>query len=462
MDSSQNNSGRNIRTRSRLAKLVKTSVKLVFSTNTLFLAFSVATSLLTAWALGAEGRGELVIVTTWLFVFSLIGTLGLPFSHRYWSAKDPDSNSGIFSNTLLFVLVAGCFLFAIGWYLVPFILREQGPRVIFLTRLFLLNIPIILLSEMVRGQLEGSKLFGWLGAARLSFIAAQAITYLVFYVLGILNLINALLVIVGCQMLSVSMMVFAVVHNLRPTWRPDFSIFRKQFHYGIRSYTGILTEFAVLRLDQIMLTALVSSRLVGLYAIAVAVAEITATLASSVSDALMPEVAGSKDSKKSLLLMSRSLRLSVYAQLLALLPLLAVAPYVLKYVFGEEFVPAAGALRLLLFASVVWSSGLILISGLNGLGNPGLSSIARIASGVTTIVCLVFLLPLWGINGAAISSLLGYGVMTLTALICLTRIQKIGIWDFLRPRADDISIAEIRAAIRLPRWNAAKSARGAV
>jgi len=59
------------------------NVKLVFLTNALLLLFSVITSLLSAWALKPEGRGDLAIITTWLFVFSLVGTLGLPYAHRF-------------------------------------------------------------------------------------------------------------------------------------------------------------------------------------------------------------------------------------------------------------------------------------------------------------------------------------------------------------------------------------------
>lgn len=429
---------------------MKRSVKLVFSTNVLFLAFSVATSLLSAWALGAEGRGELVIVTMWLFVFTLFGTLGLPYAHRYFAARKPEWNSEIFTNTILFTLLASLLIIALGWLLIPYLISEQKPEIIWLTQLFLLNVPIILLNELLRGQLEGGKLFGWLGVARVSFIATQAISYAILYPLGLLTLTNALMIIIGGQVLCGGLMFFGVWFNLRPKWRLKLKVFGKEIHYGLRSYFGLVTEFAVWRLDQIMLTALASSTIVGLYAVAVAIAEISATLASSISDSLMPEVAASKDSQQALLLLARSLRLTLYAQLIALIPFWIVAPYILQYVFGEEFVAATMALRLLFIASIIWSAGLILISGLNGFGNPGLSTIARISSAVTTVVMLIWLLPLWGMMGAAISSLLGYGVMLIVALICILRTQKTGLWQFLRPRRDDISFDQIKSAFKFP------------
>lgn len=429
---------------------MKRSVKLVFSTNVLFLAFSMATSLLSAWALKPEGRGELTIITTWLFISALVGTVGLPYAHRFWAARKPEWNSEIFSNTIVFTFIASVIVILVAWQVIPLVIHEQKPEIIRLTQLFLLNAPIILLSEMLRGHLEGAKLFDWLGAARLSFIATQAGFYLLFYAFGWLTLENALLIIIAGQLICVFLMLFAVLYKLRPRWSLNLSVFRAEISYGFRSYFGIVTEFAVWRLDQVMLTAMASSKIIGLYTVAVAIAEITATLASSISDALMPEVAASTNAEESSLLLAKSLRLTLYAQILALIPLGVAAPYILSWVFGAGFVEATATLRILLVASIIWSAALIVISGLNGFGNPGLSTVARIASAVTTVVSLAILLPRWGMMGAAISSILGYGIMLATALFFLLRQRNISLWQFLRPRRDDISLAQIKSMIRFP------------
>lgn len=431
-------------------KKVKRSVKVVFSTNVLFLAFSTATSLVSAWALKPEGRGDLTVITMWMFISALVATLGLPYAHRYWVARQPDWNSEIFSNTIVFTLIAGVVAVLVGWQIIPLIISEQTPEVIRLTQLFLLNIPVILLSEMLRGHLEGAKIFDWLGAARISFIATQALLYLIFYAFDRLTLENALWIIIVGQLICIFLMLFAVLYKLRPRWKLSFTVFRREISYGFRSYFGIVTEFAVWRLDQMMLTALASSTVIGLYAVAVAIAEITATLASSISDALMPEVASSNNAEDASLLLGKSLRLTVYAQILALIPLWLAAPYILGWVFGAGFVEATGTLRLLLIASIVWSAALIVISGLNGFGSPGLSTVARVASAVTTVVSLAVLLPRFGMTGAAISSLFGYGVLLAVALFFLLRQRNLRLWEFLRPRRDDITLAQIKSVIRFP------------
>jgi O-antigen/teichoic acid export membrane protein len=433
------------------------NVRLVFLTNALLLLFSVITSLLSAWALKPEGRGDLTIITVWLFVFSLVGTMGLPIAHRYWTARESAWQSEIFSNTVVYSLIAGLIMSGIAWFIIPLLTKGRSPEIIRFTQLFTLNIPVILLTEMLRGQLEGAKLFGWVGAARLSFIATQAVGYLIFYSFGWLTLENAILIIVVAQIICPLIMLGGVIKKLRPRWRFSFKVFREEIGYGLRSYFGIVTGYAVLRLDQIMLAIVAPSEIIGLYAVAVALAEITATLASSVADALMPEVAAANDPKASALLVGKSLRLMFYAHFLVLIPLWIAAPYILQIIYGESFLAATGALRLLLLASIVWSAGLTVISGLDGFGRPGLSSVARLASTVTTVAALFVFLPRWGIIGAAAASLLGYGTLLFVALFCFLRQQRIGFWEFLCPRREDISYEKIKALLNFSTLRRAES-----
>jgi Na+-driven multidrug efflux pump len=63
---------------------------------------------------------------------------------------------------------------------------------------------------------------------------------------------------------------------------------------------------------------------------------------------------------------------------------------------------------------------------------------------------LLWLLPFWGMIGAAVSSILGYTVMLIIALISIVRTQKIGLWEFLRPRRDDVSLSQIRSVFKFP------------
>jgi len=220
-------------------------------------------------------------------------------------------------------------------------------------------------------------------------------------------------------------------------------------NYGLRDYTGGLADYATLRLDQLMLGAMASSSVIGLYVMAVRLSEVTTFAAGALANALMPEVAASRKGDGVEALLARTLRLTIYANVILLVPLWLIAPWILRTLFGESFVPAAGAFRWLLVAAVVWSAGTIVIRGLQGFGHPGLTTIARALSAIVTAAALLVLLPRMGITGAAISSLIGYGVLLVVALFALLHRRQLGFWNYLRPQRRDIPFTRLKALASL-------------
>ena len=402
------------------------------------LSSGVVTSLLGAWALGPAGRGDLVVVFMWPAVFAMVAQIGLPQAYRFWSAKRPECISALFSNAVIFTLIVGFVTLGLAELLIPHLIGERSPEVHRLARIYALVIPVLMFTDLARGMLEGARRFTWVGALRLILFGVQLVTYVVLWLMGTLTVANALYTMMACLTASLIVSIIAVWRELAPKWEPSVSELGTTLRYGVRDYPGILTEFVNWRLDLMLLVGVASSPALGLYVVALKLADITTILAGSVGDALLPEVAASKKEDEATQIVTRSLRLTVCAHLLILIPLWIAAPYILRFAYGEGFVPVTGVLRLLMFASVIWSAGAVVISGLNGFGHPGLSAIARIAAAVVIVVALLTLLPTRGIQGAAIASIAGYSVMFLVALFWLLRRRQISLWECVRPRWDDI------------------------
>ena len=418
--------------------MLKRNIKLVFSTNALMLSSGVVTSLLSAWALGPAGRGDLIIVLMWPAIFSMVAQIGLPSAYRFWTAKRPESVSALFSNAVIFTLVMGLITLGVAELMIPLLIGQRSEEVVRLARFYLLVIPILMLTDLLRGLLEGARRFTWVGVLRLILFGVQLGSFIVLWLIGRLTVASACYTMVAAVVASLLLSFVAVWRELRPQWQPKLSELGTTLRYGIRDYPGVLTEFVNWRLDLMMLVGVASSSSVGLYAVALRLADITSTMASSVSDALMPEVAAAKRADEATQVVTRSLRLTLAAHLLILVPLWIAAPYILRFAYGVDFLPVTNVLRLLMIASVVWSAGAIVISGLNGLGHPGLSAIARMAAALVMVVALRTWLPSRGIQGAALSSIVGYSTMFLVALFWLLKRRQVSLWECLRPRWDDI------------------------
>lgn len=418
--------------------MLKRNIKLVFSTNALMLSSGVVTSLLSAWALGPAGRGDLMVVLMWPGIFAMVAEIGLPTAYRFWTAKEPERVSALFSNAVLLTFLLGLSMLGFAWMVIPMLIGHRSPEVVRLAQIYALVVPMTLLNDLIRGLLEGARKFKWVAAVRLIFFGVQAVSYVGLWIGGRLTLSTAMYTMIASAATSMIVALVAIMSELKPRWQPSFSDFKLTLGFGVRDYPGVLTEFVNWRLDLMMLVGMASSTAIGLYAVAVRMSDITTLLASSVGDALMPEVASLKKREQATGIVAKSLRLTLTAHLILLVPLWISAPYILQFAYGDGFVPVTNVLRLLMLASVIWSLGAILISGLNGLGHPGLSTTARLSAAVVMVIALLAWLPRWGILGAALASITGYSVMTVVALFWFLHQQKLSLWECLRPRLADV------------------------
>lgn len=443
------------------------NVSIIFTSNVSMLLCGVVTSLLTARALGAEGRGDLAIVVMYPNIIALVAGVGLPQAHRYWAARAPETVSALFSNSLLFAFVVGLVAFGAAELFLPLLVGERSSQVMWLARIYMVNVPASLLHDLLRGLLEGAQEFKSVSLARIVFFGLQACAYVLLFITNQLTIESAMWTMIAAQTAATSLLFAGVWRVLRPRWRLSRAVWRDSLRFGFRDYPGVLTEFTTMRLDQIVLGRFAASEAIGLYFVAVRLSEMTTVLASSVADAVMPRIASTQGRNRSderdesaAQMLARSLRLTFGAQLLVLIPLWIAAPLLLRVVYGAEFAQAAGVLRLLLVASLVWSAGAIVVGGLNGFGHPQASTRARLAAAGVTIVLLAGLIPRYGITGAGIASLVGYTVMLIVALSSLVRRSSLRLSDIVCPRADDLPLDRVIEVVRARFGAAEMPARG--
>jgi enterobacterial common antigen flippase len=418
--------------------MIARSAKLILIADCSILLSNVASSLIGARALGPAGRGDLLIVAIWPPVVAMIAGLGLPSAFRYRMAKEPGLVSALFSNAMVYTAVVGAVTIGLAELIVPHLVGQRSAEVMMLVRIYQVNILAALLLDLMRGLLEGTRRFGWAGAARMIFFGVQTVGFAGLWFAGRFTVATATFTLIAAQTAATLLALGAVWHQFRPRWQPSWTELKKSMSYALRDYPGGVADYTTLRLDQLMLGAMASNVALGLYVVAVRVSEMTTVAAEAIADALMPEVAASKTSAKAEALWARSLRVTIYLHLALLVPLWLGAPLILKTLFGERFVPATGTFRWLLFAAAVWGWSSIVISGLRGFGHPGLSTMARFAGAISTAIALLILLPRFGITGAAMASLIGYSLMLVIALVAFLKKRQLNLWHCLRPSRRDV------------------------
>ena len=187
------------------------------------------------------------------------------------------------------------------------------------------------------------------------------------------------------------------------------------------------------RLDQLVISAVLAPARLGLYVVAVTLTSLISLVGSSVALVALPVLARLRSAPKQLAPARRLIVLTLGLSTLVAVPMIVLTPQLLDFFFGQSFRAATSPTRILLVAAVLLSTSRALGAILKALGRPLQAGLADgIALGVT-VVALAALLPLFGLVGAAVASLLAYGV-SLTWMIDRTaRALSVRPWRLFLP-----------------------------
>ncbi|HET8776303.1 MAG TPA: oligosaccharide flippase family protein [Candidatus Limnocylindria bacterium] len=222
--------------------------------------------------------------------------------------------------------------------------------------------------------------------------------------------------------------------SLRPRLDPRTA--RRALSFGVRGQVGNVLQFLGVRLDLLLVPALLNLDEAGLYYIAVRVSDLVGQAATASASFLFPHIAGQQDHRDTQMT-ERVTRGTLLVTLLAAIAVAAGALPLLQVAFGSAYVEGTPTLLVLLVAVVPLSIGRVISADLKGRGRPGTVSIAAVVSVAATIVLDLVLIPGMGIIGAAIASLVAYSLMT-AALLYAYRVATGGMLTSLVPGLDDL------------------------
>ncbi|HJP71908.1 MAG TPA: lipopolysaccharide biosynthesis protein [Candidatus Limnocylindria bacterium] len=218
--------------------------------------------------------------------------------------------------------------------------------------------------------------------------------------------------------------------------RFDPAVSRAALAFGARGQVGNILQFLGVRLDLLLVPALLNLEQAGLYYVAVRVSDLVGQAATAASSFLFPHVAGQPD-RRDTATTERVTRVTMAVTIVAAVIVAVGAAPLLDVAFGSAYADGTPALLILLAAVVPLSVGRLLSADLKGRGRPGIVSIAAVVSVLVTVALDVTLIPAMGIVGAAVASLVAYSLMA-AALLYAYRAATGGTLLSLVPRPDDL------------------------
>lgn len=362
---------------------------------------SVLTGPLLARALDTAGRGAYSAVNTPTQIIGWMLMFGLPLATAYHASNN--DRRKLWAVSWAFVVFVGIPVVAALWFLVPLFLHQYPGNVVGWFRAYLVAGLLVLPYQSVYEYSRATGKNIKFNVYRSLPLVINTIAVVVLFVVGRLTLNTALAAMCGANIVLPLIVVALERGFVLPLRRNlDMSLGRELLNYGRRVAFGLLSTMVLARFDQFLMVGLVSPSQLGLYAVAVTAAGLTAPIAQGVGFTLFPYLRSEKDPQVSWRRMWQALRW-VSISTIVMGGLMAVAaPWGLPKLMGDGFRDALPAFFLLLPGQICWNLGEVFKSKLEAENRPGLASNSLLAAAGFTVAVDPFVVPIWGIEGAAI------------------------------------------------------------
>jgi O-antigen/teichoic acid export membrane protein len=388
-----------------------------FLANGLLLLLNVVTGVITARALGPEGRGEVAALVAVPTFVCFLAPLGLSSALVFESKSGRSTADAISATALLLAIVLGivaALLAAIG---TPLVLAAHQPSLV-TTAVWLSAFALSgMLASLGMAALQGSEQFGACNVVRMT----QPVLTLLLLTLFIAG--------PGLTPLQAALIIFCagfpgLIWNLwliRPKAQVPLQALRDAFgnlyRYALRASSGELLSGLAGQLDKVVVVALYAPREVGLFTVAMSLSRILLVAPQAATQVLLARTAG-RTADEVIITVTRTSAVTLAMVTCGAVLLWVTGPVLLSLLYSKDFAAGAVLLQLLLVEACLTAMHQVLSQPFLALDRPGALGVQQ-AAGVIASVALLFLLsgPL-GIVGAA-WALLGGAVVRLVVALAM-------------------------------------------
>jgi len=418
--------------------------------NVVLAGLGMVSGILAARLLGPHGRGELAAIQSWPSFIASLAMLGMPEAIVYYSARDQAAAGRYLGSAIVLALISSVPFMVAAYLLMPLLLHAQTPTILWAGRWYLLLVPIFALVGLFAHPLRGRSDFAPWNLMRL----IPNSLWICVLVLAWLWSRATPTFVAAANLVALALLIFPfariVTGRVPGPFTPDPQKLPSMLHYGLPCMMTGVPQMLNLRLDQMLMAALLPARALGLYVVAVAWSGAAAPLLNAVGVVTTPAVASAKDHAQGARRLAAGARGTAVLAVVLCLALAVLTPFAIVVLFGEGFRASIPAALVLVPAAGVLGLNLVLQEGLRGMGRPYAALQAELAGLVVTVVALAAMLRPMGIIGAAIASLLGYSTVLAVLLINVRRYAGISLHELVFPQLADVRLTVERLSTLVP------------
>jgi len=399
------------------------SVVRTAGTNVITVGLGSIAGVILARVLGPGGRGTVAALLAWTGVVAIVASIGLTQATCYWVAKDATRAREFVRTAVLIGLVLGSSAGILGASAAAVLVEDGAVRLIFVAGFA--AVPLVIVGGIWTSALQALEIRAW-NRARLIQPTVYFVGTLLLWSIGSLSVLTSVGVLLTAIAAQAAVARHLVTRNTSGEACFQRVLVRPLLQYGWRTSLSALPVQVNYRLDQVVLSLIVTAGTLGNYAVAVSLAALASPIGSAFGSIAFPQIAGSRSTHE----IDRIQRHAIFGSLAAaaalLLPLALVAPWLVPALFGPGFERAVLPFRILTLGSIVYVMNQVIGDVLRGRGRPLVPALAEGLAAIVTVVLLMILVPAYGVRGAAITSTIAYAAASVVLIVALRRARARG------------------------------------
>ncbi|HIF25878.1 MAG TPA: hypothetical protein EYG18_03075 [Micavibrio sp.] len=408
------------------------------------------TGVITARFLGPEGRSYYAVFFTISGIVAQFLYFGISKANIYFLNREKSPYGVLFGNSLFFIAVLS-FVSAILILIFQSQIMRFFPGLPLEWVLLLLwgGILIQVVSDIYSSFLLGKHKYGLYAicgflialAAFITAFSAYAMPDDVISVIGLRVVVAVALVVV----------LFAIVWRVtRPELGLSIPLLWQQLRFGIKNNVINITASLNYRVYILFLTVMVSPEVAGLYSVAMLFVEPMRLLPGGVGPVLLSRLSDEVCDDKHRQMTARTCRIIMALIVLGTLVYVPLAPFILQFVFGAEYMPALNAIWVMMAAGILGVPFQMMTNHFTSRSLQRYSIYAGVCALIVAVLACYSLMPFYGLMGGAVAYFLSAFAASALSLVFFVRHSKISIRDTIiickQDVVDLISVLKARRA----------------
>ncbi|PIR95906.1 MAG: flippase [Candidatus Doudnabacteria bacterium CG10_big_fil_rev_8_21_14_0_10_42_18] len=201
-------------------------------------------------------------------------------------------------------------------------------------------------------------------------------------------------------------------------WKFDFKLAKVMLgqSWPLILSTGFVYVYS--RIDQVMLKSMLDQSAVGLYDVGVRLSEVWYVFPTIIIGSLAPALINAKKIGQEMYFkrLAKLYSFAIYFALIFILPLALFSKFIVNLLYGGAFIAAAGVLSIYVWAGVSVSVGSVVNQYLINEKYTKIALFLNFFGMATNILLNLYLIPKYGINGAAMATLISYSLIPVSVI----------------------------------------------